>query len=228
MRLTLAECQRRQHPQSEQQEPFPQNQPHRGGESRPTVFPETCWDGLDSVQLREVFQHRVPVLQSCLHHIRGWFRQTARRALEAKSHAETTQGRFEDGSCSVSCQCCSSTGQVGIAKCPNQSCAVDSILFAEGNWEVLWRDVVRVAGVPAHTHTRDAERRGLAACRKVQIGEVTRARQCLTGAVLAPRTDDTLRELQSRRPETVQRAMPSLAKCWSGQRRQFRLTAKCS
>ena len=35
-------------------------------------------------------------------------------------------------------------------------------LFAEGNWEVLWRDVVRVAGAPVHTHTRDAERSGLA------------------------------------------------------------------
>ena len=35
-------------------------------------------------------------------------------------------------------------------------------LFAEGNWEVLWRDVVRVAGAQMHTHTRDAERRGLA------------------------------------------------------------------
>ena len=56
-----------------------------------------------------------------------------------------------------------------------------------------------------HTHARDAERRGLAACRKVQMGEVTRARQCLTGAPLAPGTDDTLREL---RPETAQRAIP--------------------
>ena len=80
-------------------------------------------------------------------------------------------------------------------------------LFVEDNWEVLWRDVVRVVGAPVHTH-RDAEWRSLAACRKVQMGEVTRARHCFTGAALAPGTDDTLRELQSRRPETVQRAIP--------------------
>ena len=56
-------------------------------------------------------------------------------------------------------------------------------------------------------HTNDAERRALAACRKVQAGEVTRARQCLTGATVAPSTDETFRALQSRRPQEVQRAV---------------------
>ena len=66
---------------------------------------------------------------------------------------KTERVRFEDGSCFVSCQCCFSTGQVETAKCPNQS-RLD--LFAEGNWEVFWRDVVRVAA-PVHTHNKDAE-----------------------------------------------------------------------
>ena len=48
----------------------------------------------------------------------------------------------------------------------------------------------------------------MAACRKVQLGEVSRARQCLTGAALAPGNADTLRELQSKRPREVLRPLP--------------------
>ena len=40
------------------------------------------------------------------------------------------------------------------------------------------------------------------------MGEVTRARQCLTGDALAPGNDATLQELQSRRPQEVQRDIP--------------------
>ena len=39
-------------------------------------------------------------------------------------------------------------------------------------------------------------------------GEVSRARQCLTGAPLAPGTQETLQELQHRRPQVQQRAVP--------------------
>ena len=94
----------------------------------------------------------------------------------------------------------------GDRKVSKPECAVDSICLRKATG-VLWRDVVRVAGAPVHTHTR-AERRGSAACRKVQKGEVTRA-----GAALAL-GDDTKRELQSRRPETVQSAIPREVLDW--------------
>ena len=208
VKLTLAECQSRQHPQRKQQKPFPQNQPHSG--SRPAEFRETCWDFLDSVQLREVFQHRVPVLQSCPHHIRGLLRQAARQALEARSRARRTQDRGgEIRGWKLFCLLPMllfhrPSGDRKVSK-PELCRRLD--LFAEGNSEVLWRYVVRVAGAPVHTHTRDSERRDLAACRQVQMGEVARARQCLTGAALAPAEG-------AARPETVQRAIPRQVLEW--------------
>ena len=41
------------------------------------------------------------------------------------------------------------------------------------------------------------------ACRKVQLGEVSRGRHCLTGSPLAPGTEDTWKELQSKRPSKL-------------------------
>ena len=65
----------------------------------------------------------------------------------------------------------------------------------------------------SQSHTNNGERRALAAFRKVQAGEVTRARQCLTGASVAPGTDETFRALQSR-PQEVQRAIPRAVVEW--------------
>ena len=62
--------------------------------------------------------------------------------------------------------------------------------------------------------TNDGERRAFAACRKVQAGEVTRARQCLTGASVAPGTDETFRALQV--PTTTGGAKSHSARVWSG------------
>ena len=45
------------------------------------------------------------------------------------------------------------------------------------------------------------------ACQKVRIGEVSRARQCVTGASVAPGTDDTFREFQDRRPQVQRREL---------------------
>ena len=51
-------------------------------------------------------------------------------------------------------------------------------------------------------------KRAQAACHKVRLGEVSRARQCLTGAVLAEGTDHTFR-LQDRRPQVVSTPVPA-------------------
>ena len=39
------------------------------------------------------------------------------------------------------------------------------------------------------------------------MGEVSRARQCLTGATLAPGTQETLREVQNKRPQAAVRSL---------------------
>ena len=49
--------------------------------------------------------------------------------------------------------------------------------------------------------------RAAAAYAKVQLGEITRARQCLTGAALAPGTEATYRQLQDKRPQEPSRAL---------------------
>ena len=48
----------------------------------------------------------------------------------------------------------------------------------------------------------------MASCRKLQLREVSRARQCFTGGALLPGNLDTLRELQSKRPQEVFRPLP--------------------
>ena len=87
-------------------------------------------------------------------------------------------------------------------------------LLVEGKWETLLKEASSVVH-GSHFHTNDAKRKALAACRKVQAGEVTRARQCLTGSTVAPGTDEMFRALQSRRPQEVQRAIPRAVMEWS-------------
>ena len=65
------------------------------------------------------------------------------------------------------------------------------------------------------------ERRAEAVCQKVKLEEVSRARLCLTGASLAPGTDETLDAMQNRRPQEVVRNIPQdiLEFCrWTGKR----------
>ena len=65
--------------------------------------------------------------------------------------------------------------------------------------------------IPSRSHpvgAPTAEKKARMACQKVRIGEVSRARQCLTGAPVAPGTDDTFRELQDRRPQVQRSELP--------------------
>ena len=85
------------------------------------VVHESCWEWLDSISLLEVYGRRVPVLQSCHHHIRGRFRQAVRQALELSSHAVRIQDRTsEEVVLSVACDAsaqgkwCSQSVQAGV------------------------------------------------------------------------------------------------------------------
>ena len=83
-------------------------------------------------------------------------------------------------------------------------------LFAHGTWEILLDEAV--ATLPVQVKPRSgplsAEQRGHMASQKVLLGEITRARQCPTGTPLAPDFDDTLNELQRKRPQEVVRELP--------------------
>ena len=76
--------------------------------------------------------------------------------------------------------------------------------FARGQWFELLEDAqshvpVRPGSNP-QDQTQENARRGRAAQSRVERGQVSRARQELTGAALAPKTAETLRELQEKRP----------------------------
>ena len=84
-------------------------------------------------------------------------------------------------------------------------------LFVSGELATLWQEAtgaIRAIGGFRLFAPQTDEKRAAAACRRVQMGEVTRARQCLTRDALAPGNDATLQELQSRRPQEVQRDIP--------------------
>ena len=59
------------------------------------------------------------------------------------------------------------------------------------------------------SETEDQVRRGQAALSRVRRGQLSRARQELTGAALAPKTLDTLTQLQGRRPQEREMDIPA-------------------
>ena len=84
--------------------------------------------------------------------------------------------------------------------------------FVRGQWFELLEDAqsqvpVRPGRNP-QDQTQENARRGRAAQSRLERGQVSRARQELTGAALAPKTADTLRELQEKRPIAQVREIP--------------------
>ena len=83
-------------------------------------------------------------------------------------------------------------------------------LFFGGQWDELHQESMR-DGLPSRSHLVAAptpEKKARAACQKVRLGEVSRARQCLTGSSVVPGTDDTFLELQNKRPQMQARDLP--------------------
>ena len=58
------------------------------------------------------------------------------------------------------------------------------------------------------TEEKDRKQRGSAAVVKIQMGQVSRGRQCLTGVVLASKTEDTYNLSEGRRPLEQVRPIP--------------------
>ena len=89
--------------------------------------------------------------------------------------------------------------------------------FARGYWTTLshWMELItsarnahRTPPAPAAMRTEEEERtrRGIVAQERVLLGQVSGARQALTGAALAPRT--LLEELRRKRPQSQVQPMP--------------------
>ena len=84
-------------------------------------------------------------------------------------------------------------------------------------WESLHRaatrDTTRNKELRAPSEAT-TEQRARAACQKVRLGEVSRARQCLTGACVAVGSEETLRELQNNRSQIQLRELPPEVLDW--------------
>ena len=86
--------------------------------------------------------------------------------------------------------------------------------FPNGRWTDLIRQAVEKESrwQPQRRVSSEAEeqhRRGKAAQNRVERGQVFRARQELTGASLAPRNEDTVKELQRKRLQERRKEIPS-------------------
>ena len=81
--------------------------------------------------------------------------------------------------------------------------------FARGHWRALIEAGLRDSPAqsrarPERSDTEERERRGKAVQARVQRGQVSRARQELTGVPLVPKNEATLQELRARPQEQVQ------------------------
>ena len=168
------------------------------------------------MNLEEVFLSRTPMLKSCPGFLRGRFRHCFCVALCGRGtepNWSVMQWRKRGlGSCSaLSRSCCSTDPEVAEVS-GNRSWLERANKFGRGQWREL---LASSQEVPNHPQAKDEQdilteqkRRGRAACNRVQQGQVSRARQELIGATLAPKTRETLAELQGRRPQERVREIP--------------------
>ena len=174
----------------------------------PPVVPPESWEQLDEVDQSEWFLARIPMLKSCPHFLRGRLRQCWAVALRERHRAR----QVHDNAAEERAWKLFGLVPVMLLHRPRGSGSVgrDELAqraddFARGHWIALLhnarRSVVEVRGRIAKSEAQEQARRGRAALSRVQQGQVSRARQELTGADLAPKTLDTLAELQGRRPQ---------------------------
>ena len=153
----------------------------------------------------------LPCYRNCLHSVRGRFRQAVRRALKARSKAVRVQDPVREARgwklfCLLPVWLLRRSA--GTHRVSKEELLGRFDLFSREFWADLMHEAQSLSNQRRVSHpvTVNADdQRAEAACRKVQLGEVSRARQCLTGAALAPGTDATFTEMQSKRPQEVLR-----------------------
>ena len=184
----------------------------REGESSRTFTPGRArWVALDDVNLEEVFNRCFPVLQSCLFQVRR-FIQATRVALETLHNVVLGHDTLME-----------TRGwklfillPFMLLRRPHGQGRVVSKVSQVRRRAVGWRGTSPVLKVWRRPHigADSIESRAVAACQKIKLGEISRARQCLTGASLAPRTEATFQLLQARRPQVVVRELPEAVRAF--------------
>ena len=173
------------------------------------------WSLLDDFQIDEIFLLRVTMLKTCPHFMRGRLREAFQVALRERFRAKLMgdeEGQIRGWKLFALVPMMllhrpRGTGSVGRSELVHRA---DK--FAAGRWTELVVEATQhqVSQAPRGERTEEADRehRGKAAQARVQRGQVSRARQELTGAKLAPKDESTLNELRNRRPQEQLREIP--------------------
>ena len=141
--------------------------------------PESRWSQLDEFDLVEIFATRMPTLRKCSHHVRGRLRQAFSIALSERLRAKLEEIRawrlFVFDPVHV------------VAQTPRRWVSWKKRIGArfEDYQQNRWADLVRrgLGTVDEHrskshnTHESEEQRRGRAVLKRVQQGQVSRARQ---------------------------------------------------
>ncbi len=160
----------------------------RLGSTNNDTFPDRCWEVVDSVDLGAMFEQRLSF---------------SHERKVSSSSATCSRGTISHTRLEVVLH-----GARDVDVTPNRSCATGStcpFLVSGphcGRKRQLQSGVVQNFLWQAPRQTRSEPQWP---ARRVQMGEVTRARQCLTGV---PGNDATLQELQLRRPQEVSERHP--------------------
>ena len=157
---------------------------------------EVDWSQLDVFSLEELFLLQVPMLRSCPHFLRNRLRECFGFALRERFRAKVVadveaEVRAWKLFCLIPMMLLHKPK--GVGSVGRSELAERVNLFQRGSWAQL---IHQACAVP---RARSTARRGQAAQKRVQMGQVSRARQELIGAT--PRNAATLEELRRRRPQ---------------------------
>ncbi|CAE7568781.1 unnamed protein product [Symbiodinium natans] len=177
-------------------------------------FPRAAWQWLDGLDLLAELRRQVPTLHTVPRFLAAGVRHALVSALQAIRVAH--EGR-DDVACVRAWKLFLLLPRLLLARCVETGGEGRAVLlrrvqlFREGRWDSLHGQLGAVPSRTRQPTTPDAsEARAAAACARVRRGELSRARQVLTAAALAPGDEATLRALTdpSRRPPQPLRPVP--------------------
>ncbi|CAE7533395.1 unnamed protein product [Symbiodinium natans] len=177
-------------------------------------FPRAAWQWLDGLDLLAELRRQVPTLHTVPRFLAAGVRHALVSALQAIRVAH--EGR-DDVARVRAWKLFLLLPRLLLARCFETGGEGRAVLlrrvqlFREGRWDSLHGQLGAVPSRTRQPTTPDAsEARAAAACARVRRGEISRARQVLTAAALAPGDEATLRALTdpSRRPPQPLRPVP--------------------
>ena len=159
----------------------------------PETFPEECWAVMDGVNLRISSVSDSQCCRVVLITCEAVFRQANRRVFEARrevarSHDAVLEERAWKAFCIL--QVLFLRRPQGEGRVSKEALCRRCDLFVEGRWETLVGEAEACVSLPIPKREAPTDKqKSKLVCRKVLLGEVSRARHCLTSSPLAPGTE---------------------------------------